>query len=133
MMLMCTSKFEIEEEQLAFINEYLSSQEIQAANEEKDAQRPRDDLDPISDDEEDDLLSAQVQTPSQRALGKRRMSTIDLGAKEGQEPPNESNDDGEIPLPDNTISLQEGSSTQFRTSGRVRNRPRHDDDMYIYK
>jgi hypothetical protein len=57
MMFMCTSRFEIEEEQIALINEYLTNEEIHAANEEKDAHDAQEDLDPISDDEEDDLVA----------------------------------------------------------------------------
>jgi hypothetical protein len=33
---MCTSKFDVEEEQFTFMKEYLSVQEIEAANEERD-------------------------------------------------------------------------------------------------
>jgi len=72
-MFMCTSKFEIESEQLTFIDEYLSTQEIQAAREEKDARKLNDEFDPISNNEEDTLAvpSQPIQLPSERALGKR--------------------------------------------------------------
>ena len=52
MMFMCTSKFDVEEEQFTFMKEYLSIQDIEAANEERDT-HAQDDLDPISDNEED--------------------------------------------------------------------------------
>ncbi|BCR88352.1 uncharacterized protein ACHE_40916S [Aspergillus chevalieri] len=77
MMFLCTSRFEIEEEERTLIDEYLSNQEIQAANEEKELQTQMD-LDPISDDEKDYALSAQYQpapeVPSQHRLDKRRNS-----------------------------------------------------------
>jgi hypothetical protein len=52
-MFMCTSRFNIESEQLTFVDEYLTAQEIQAAREEKDAHKIGDKFNPISDDKED--------------------------------------------------------------------------------
>jgi hypothetical protein len=88
MMFMCTSRFEIEEEQLALIDEYLTNEEIHAANEEKDAHDAQEDLDLISDDEEDVLVANCVlifeQGLSQRAQGKRRKSVA--SEAENEEP-----------------------------------------------
>jgi hypothetical protein len=109
MMFMCTSKFDIEDNQRMLINEHLSHQEKQAAKEEKDTKE--NDFDPISDDEEQDPALALSQPPvhplSEKALGKRRRSVI-------SEPDEEENndDDAEVPLPD----------IQHRISGRVRKR-----------
>jgi hypothetical protein len=50
MLFMCTSLFDIEDEQRAMINEYLSFEEMQTAREERDTQASE--FDPISDDEE---------------------------------------------------------------------------------
>lgn len=50
MLFMCTSRFDLEDEQRAMINEYLSHEEIQAAREERDIQTSE--FDPISDNEE---------------------------------------------------------------------------------
>lgn len=52
MLFMCTSRFDLKEEQRAMINEYLSYEEVQADREEKDTKASE--LDPISDNEEDD-------------------------------------------------------------------------------
>ena len=48
-------KFKIKSEQLTFIDKYLSTQEIQAAREEKDTRKVNDEFDLISDNEEDTL------------------------------------------------------------------------------
>lgn len=94
MRFLCTSRFEIEEEESTLTNEYLSSQEIQAKNEEKELQTQMD-LDP------------DTEVPSQHRLGKRRNSVVfeheDQGSNELD------NDDTDLPLPD----------TQLRTSGRI--------------
>jgi hypothetical protein len=132
MMFLCTSKFEIEEEQLALVEEYLSSHEIQAAKEEREAQKSQDDLEPISDNEEDNSVSNHVRVPSVRALGKRRRSIAEPGTEEIQEPVIELDDDGEVPLPDNTTILQEESNTQRRTSGRLPKRSKRDDKEFVY-
>jgi hypothetical protein len=136
MMFMCTSRFEIEEEQLAFVNEYLSNEEIQAGNEERDAQLPENGLDPISDDEEDDSVPEQAQlltkAPSQHALGKRRRSvTSEPENEEGeaQELAVETDDEANLPLP--AISPEE-ITAQMRTSRRVRKRSRREDDGFDY-
>jgi hypothetical protein len=133
---MCTSRFEIEEEQLAFVNEYLSNEEIQAGNEERDAQLPENGLDPISDDEEDDSVPEQAQlltkAPSQHALGKRRRSvTSEPENEEGeaQELAVETDDEANLPLP--AISPEE-ITAQMRTSRRVRKRSRREDDGFDY-
>lgn len=56
MMFMCTARFDVESEQLAWIDEYLSTQEKQAENERKDAERKKNEgFDSISDNEEDSL------------------------------------------------------------------------------
>jgi hypothetical protein len=58
MLFICTTKFDLESEALSLMNEYLTTQEIQRAKEEKDAQQApeaqntKDDFDPISDSEE---------------------------------------------------------------------------------
>lgn len=80
MMYMCTSRFEIHEEERIMLSEYLSAQEIQAAKEERTQQQVT--VDPISDDEEEEGPSTQLraashspaasQGPSTNALGKRR-------------------------------------------------------------
>jgi hypothetical protein len=124
MMYMCTSRFEIHEGELIMLSEYLSAQEIQAAKEERTQQQIT--VDPISDDEEDEGPSTQLQATSQlrptsqapaasqglsaNALGKRRLSNIAKDAEDDEE-----EDDSEVtPLPE----------TQHRVSGRVRKRSR---------
>ncbi|KAG2000826.1 hypothetical protein GB937_010790 [Aspergillus fischeri] len=133
MMSMCTSRFDIESEQLTFVNEYLTAQEIQAAREEQDARKAVDKFDPISDNEEDApaAISPPIQLPSERALGKRPRTE----ATEHQGPlvelDNEDYQD-EIPLPDNS-DLHGESNTQRRTSGRVPKRSKRDEDQFVYQ
>ncbi|CAG7945922.1 unnamed protein product [Penicillium salamii] len=93
MMYMCTSQFEIHEEERIMLSEYLSAQEIQAAKEERTQQQLAVDL--ISDNEEDEGSTTQLQArsqpraisqalatsqaaqgPSAKALGKRRISNF---------------------------------------------------------
>lgn len=100
---MCTSRFDIESEQLTFVDEYLTAQEIQAAREEQDACKAVDEFNPISDNKEDApaAISPPIQPPSERALGKRPRTEaiedqgplIELDNKDYQD---------EIPLPDNS-------------------------------
>jgi ABC-type uncharacterized transport system involved in gliding motility auxiliary subunit len=117
MMYMCTSRFEIAEEERIMLSEYLSAQEIQAAKEEKTQQQIT--VDPISDNEEDAGPSTELratshrpaasQGPSANALGKRRLSSIAKDTEGDQE------DDSEVTfLPE----------IQHRVSGRVRKRSR---------
>jgi hypothetical protein len=63
MMYMCTSRFEIHEEERIMLSAYLSAQEIQAAKEERTQQQIT--VDPISDDEEDEGPSTELQATSQ--------------------------------------------------------------------
>jgi hypothetical protein len=125
MLFMCTTKFDVESEQLALIDEYLSTQEKQAKKEQKDAQKKEEEFDPISDDEEDlstsEAPAETIQHPSARALGKRRATSDQLIELE---------DDDEVPLPDNS-HLEEGRTTQRRSSGRVPKRLRQDKD-FVY-
>lgn len=118
MMYMCTSRFEIHEEQRVMLSEYLSTQEIQAAKEERTQQQLT--VDPISDNEEDEgpttqlqATSQAVQGPSVNALGKRRLSNIANDMRDDEEEDN-GQEPEEIPLPE----------TQHRVSGRVRKRSR---------
>jgi hypothetical protein len=124
MMFMCTSKFEMEEEDLAIMKAYLSNEEQQALDEEKDAQLLNDNLEPISDDEEDDLEILQevpTQATSERTIGKRRKSaTSDIG--EEAQGPDPSNDEADLPLP----------NTQHRVSRRHRKRSRREDDQFVH-
>jgi hAT family protein len=117
MMYMCASQFEIHEEERIMLSEYLSAQEIQAAKEERTQQQIT--VDPISDNEEDEGSSAELQTtshglvtlqgPSANSLGKRRLRNMAENIESDQE------DDSEVTsLPD----------IQHRVSGRVRKRSR---------
>lgn len=106
-MYMCTSKFEIGEEQRPVIKEYLTHEERQAEKEEKEPQAQN--FEPISDNEEETQESTEVL--SKKAQGKRRMSVASESENdEAQEM--DDDDDIEVPLPD----------TQHRASGRVRKR-----------
>ena len=111
MLFMCTSRFDLKEEQRAMINEYLSYEEVQADREEKDTKASE--FDPISDNEKgDEEYSIQIQqigqAPSGKSQGKQRRSIASMpeGGCENED------DEPTLPLP------------QQRMSGRVRKRPR---------
>ncbi|EED22697.1 hypothetical protein TSTA_061850 [Talaromyces stipitatus ATCC 10500] len=140
MLFMCTTKFNLESEELSLMDEYLTTQEIQRAREERDAQRALEaqntkyDFDPISDSEEaesEDESLVLPQSPqasqarSQHSLGKRP-------ARE-EEPLIEldGNEEDEVPLPYNR-HLVTVSSTQRRSSGRQPKRSKRDED-FVYK
>ena len=114
----------MEEEDLAIMKAYLSNEEQQALDEEKDAQLLNDNLEPISDDEEDDLEILQevrTQATSERTIGQRRKSTTsDIG--EEAQVPDPSNDEADLPLP----------NTQHRVSRRHRKRSRREDDQFVH-
>jgi hypothetical protein len=119
MMYMCTSRFEIHEEERIMLSEYLSAQEIQAAKEERTQQQIT--VDPISDDKEDKGPSTELQaisqlratshSPSTKAIGKRRLRNIAKDTESDQE------DNSKV------TSLPE-IQQQHRVSGRVRKRSR---------
>jgi hypothetical protein len=123
MMYMCTSKFDIEEKQLALISEFLSDEEKEQGSEER-ATPFLEDLDSISDNEEDDVVLVYEQPTieglSERAAGKRRRSVASEAEVEAREAA-QSDDGVDIPLPD----------TQ-RISGRNRKRTRREDDDFIH-
>ncbi|EED11521.1 conserved hypothetical protein [Talaromyces stipitatus ATCC 10500] len=140
MLFMCTTKFDLESEELSLMDEYLTTQEIQRAREERDAQQALEaqntkyDFDPISDSEEaesEDESLVLPQSPqasqarSQRSLGKRP-------ARE-EEPLIEldGNEEDEVPLPYNR-HLVTVSSTQRRSSGRQPKRSKRDED-FVYE
>ncbi|KAJ6114220.1 hypothetical protein N7512_007665 [Penicillium capsulatum] len=125
------------EQQLALLNDFLSEEEKEEANEEKVAEF-LDDLDPISDNkeddvpisdnEEDDVVPIQEQPTTQglseRAVGKRRRSVAseaEIEAQEGAQSDNET----DIPLP-------KQPKTQQRVSRRNRKRSRREDDDFIH-
>ncbi|KAL4976303.1 hypothetical protein BDW66DRAFT_135599 [Aspergillus desertorum] len=125
MLFMCTTKSNVDSEQLALIDEYLSMQEKQAKKEQKDAQKKEEEFDPISDDEESlpttEAPTETIQPPSTRALGTRRAISDQLIGLD---------DDDEVPLPDNG-HLEEGRTAQRRSSGRAPKRLRQDED-FVY-
>lgn len=53
-MYLCTSRFDLEDEQVALLAEFFTYNEIEAAKEEKDDKPDGIELDPISDTEEQD-------------------------------------------------------------------------------
>ncbi|KAJ6064672.1 hypothetical protein N7444_000325 [Penicillium canescens] len=108
MMFLCISKFEIEEEQAAFLQEIFTRDEIEAAKEEKETTPDTVSVDPISDTEEE-------QTQEEEEVQGRGdiQGIIDH--------------DADPPLP----SCEE-ESTQIRASVRARKRIRRDEDLYKY-
>lgn len=53
-MFLCTSRFDLQEEGLSFLKEFFSLDEIEAAKEEKEDTPDQFELDPISDNEEEE-------------------------------------------------------------------------------
>ncbi|KAJ5283366.1 hypothetical protein N7505_001346 [Penicillium chrysogenum] len=108
MMFMCTSKFDVEEEQFTFMKEHLSIQVNEAANEERDT-HTQDDLGPVSDNEEDDQVNEvdrlgvvihehpPTQSPLPLTQG-RRPRTFLVGSKRNAQEMNRSEDEAEPPL-----------------------------------
>jgi hypothetical protein len=124
MMHRCTTKFEAQDEFLALKKEYLSTEEIEIENEEKDPLL-QDYLNLISDNEEDEneVFNQEQLIPeglSERAAGKRRKSIVSEPEIEPQQA-TISDDEAINPLPD----------TQQRVSRRIRKRSRRDDDQFI--
>lgn len=103
MMYRFTTQFEVEDENLALKKEYLTSGEIEAEREEKNPLLLQD-IDPISDDKEEDTEATQEQDTTQGPSHEALLS----------------DDEATNPLPE----------TQQRISGRNRKR-RRDDDQFI--
>lgn len=106
MIYLYTSKFDIEEEQSAFLKEFFSRDKIKATREEREITPNRVSVDPISDtkeegnqEEEQDIGEVQI--------------VID--------------DKPDLPLPPTKVG-----STQLRASIRARKRIRRDNDQYTY-
>ena len=130
-MFMCTTKFEVEGAQLAHLQELLTRQEQEAAEEERDAQQTKDSIDPISDDEEESSpVNAQLMAPREHALGKRRKShdSEQGGEVDHELDDDDDDDDGDHPLP----TMPQRESTQIWSSGRNRKKPRREDDDFEY-
>lgn len=127
MMYNCTTKFEVESSDLALQGAYLSQQEIEAEQEEKQASQVQDKLDPISDTEEDDTTTSQeqqqptTQPTSERVTSKRRRSAVVSDGEGERQESVQSDDERDHPLPE----------TQQRVSGRNRKRARQGDSQFI--
>lgn len=126
-MYMCTSRFNLEEKQLESLNNFLSEEEKHEAAQENGTEF-LDDLDPISDNEEDNVVLVHEQSVTQRlserATGKRRRSVASEAEDEAQQGAR-SDDEADIPLP-------ELPSTQQRVSGRNRKCSRRGDDDFVH-
>lgn len=107
MMFLCTSRFDIEEQEAKLLEKFFSHDEIEAAKEEKDEKLDEIEIEPISDAEEqettideeielDEALSATLEEPTRR--------------------------ESQVPLPEN--------NTQVRASGRKRKS--REDDIFEY-
>jgi hypothetical protein len=130
MMFMCTSKFDIEEEQLALNKEYLLKNELQEAEEDTGAQLLQDDLDPISNNKEDGIVHTHdkpAAAVSETVLGKRRKSTASVPEEEFHESHYFDNDTDNL-LPANQQTLRQ----TLRSSGRPRKQVRQQDDGFVY-
>jgi hypothetical protein len=123
---MYTSKFELEQEQLELIEEYLPASEVTAIEEERAPLHLQADFKPVSDEEEDD--AGDIQTETQHRPSKQQCTgTREGGQREGQlvEQRHELDDKTEHPLPQNDILM--------RGSKRSRKAPRGFKDYEIIK
>ena len=103
MMFLCTSRFDIEEQEAKLLEKFFSYEEIEAAKEERDNKLDHMDIEPISDTEE------QEESIQEDVIQDNKASLLDI-------------DKPELPLPD--------YSTQVRASGRKRKS--RDDDIFQY-
>lgn len=115
MMSMCASRFEVEEQQLAFTKEFFSTNEIEAGIEEKEREE---ELDPISDNEEDDPITMVIAQPliesRSPVISGRGQKRNNSGSQDEAQESSNSESEEDLPLPD----------IQQRISGRVRKRSR---------
>jgi hypothetical protein len=87
-MYMCATHFDLEEEGLDSARQFRSTQDKEIREEERDAENPEDWLDPISDNEEDDLSRGQCEPgimseiTTQRSYGQLR---VDSTAQSGED------------------------------------------------
>ncbi len=132
MMLMCATKFEVEEHQLAHIQHYQSDEERQEQKEKESAQAGQDIFDPISDDEDDDMRSTAMDIQYTHLSTRENTPIIQLEDKSNESESNDESaeeqdaelasdvheawDNDEPPLPPTT---QHGMNRK-RTSERVR-------------
>lgn len=123
---MCTSKFELEQEQLDLIKEYLPASEVAAIQEERAPLQPQADLEPVSDNEEDGI--GDVQTQIQEQTKKRQCSGTgedESRDKQHIQQPHGQGNEMEPPLPQNEIIA--------RGTKRARKAPRGFEDYEIIK
>ena len=122
---MCATKFDLEQQQLALINEFLPDYEKELINAEK-GMLLLDDVDTINDIEENRVelsptgVHQGTQGLSERARGKRRISVVSDMDNEAKRTIS-SHDEASLPL----------SDTQVRVSRRSRKRARRDDDQFV--
>ena len=124
-MFMCTTKFDIEEKELAFISECLSREEKEAAAEERASQN-QDQFEPISDNEEEFSAPNQALTTSQPTPNRRRKrlrSEHEDGVSQGVVIESD-DDDIRIPLPAPLRARQ-------RIYGRARKAPKNFDGFDV--
>lgn len=77
-MFLCTSRFDLQEEGLSFLKEFFSIDEIEAAKEEREDTPDQFELDPISDNEEEETQEesneAELDLPQIESTQARRVS-----------------------------------------------------------
>lgn len=128
MMWMCTSNFELEQEQLELMKEYLPASEVAATEKEERASvQLQADFEPVSDNEDD---TGDIGTEIQERTAKRQCIEIGIGDGGQQEEqhvqqPYEIDDEIEHPLPQNEVLA--------RGTKRIRKAPRGFEDYEIIK
>jgi len=132
MMFMCTTKFDIEEKELAYIKQYMTKEEEEEAAEERNAQIPAEELtDLISDNEDDELLSTifvnSDDNPSRFTDQRGSPDSAEDNRESPEIPIAESeDDDNPLPLPPSQLTTPSGEAfhrmgdTRKRVSSRVR-------------
>jgi hypothetical protein len=124
MMFRYISNFEIKQDEIGLGDRVYTREEKQATEENREAGLLWENLETISDDEEEPTSETQpqpvAQNTSQRALGKRRKSTASILDIEDDE------DDQLPPMP-----VESDTQTRMATRNRGQKRPRREDEDFV--
>jgi hypothetical protein len=126
MLYMCTTRFDIKEEQRLILQEYLSDHEIAASAEALDIQTHT--FEAISDDEEEDV-ELRPDTPAAISIIQTTPNAPPLSAVAARKRPTVTSSDEEDSDADGFVNPEENLSlsfpnTQHRVSGRIRKKSR---------
>lgn len=118
-MFKCATGFDLDSQELALVNQILSKEEKQTADEDHAAQDSREAQCEISDTEEDDL---QIVNPQQisKAVERASQSVIHSDSEpEGQDFSEDNNKPGLPSVPTQLTTAERNSNSGLRMSGRI--------------